>query len=253
MIAITKVPSAAMNQCELTYVQREPINVETARSQHTAYCRQLESLGCDVVVLPADDKLADCAFVEDAAIVLDEIAIICQPHSTRMAELPSITEELAKHRSLKCISPPGKIEGGDVLLVGKTILVGLSARTNDDGFSQLKKLTAGLGYQTIGVPVNGCLHLKTACTALDDKTLLVNLDWMDEGALGDFDLVSVPATEPFAANILRIGNSIILPDSVPVTTGLLNSKGYIATTLCISEIQKAEAGLTCLSLIFNSD
>ena len=250
-IALTRLPSQRMHACNLTYMQRGAINIDLAKQQHDNYCQHLVKLGCQVETLPADDSLPDCAFVEDVAVVLDEIAIIGQPHDSRQPEIELSSEYLKKHRHIEPIEPNGKLEGGDVLRVGRRLFVGLSSRTDLDGIEQFRNLVDPFGYQVVTVPVTGCLHLKTACTALDQNTFLINEDWIDASVIRQFgELVEIPKSEPFAANTLRVGNSILVSNSTPQTAELL-SKTCNIVTVDISEFSKAEAGLTCLSLIFS--
>lgn len=241
-----------MQSCNLTYLERGEINIELANDQHAEYCRILESLGCQVDVLPADDALPDCAFIEDTAVVLDEVATIGRPHSSRLPEVEATSKELKKYRKIAHITSPGKLEGGDVLRVDRTLFVGLSSRTNLEGIKQFQKIIEPLDYQLVIVPVKGCLHLKTACTALDHQTFLIHSDWVDPTSLQTFgELLEIPESEPFAANTLRVGDSILVSSSTPRTAELLINK-YQVVTIDISEFSKAEAGVTCLSLIFQN-
>ena len=138
-----------------------------------------------------------------------------------------------------------------MLRIGNTILVGQSTRTDDNGFSQLAKIVEPFGFRVVRVNVRGCLHLKTACTAIDDRTLLINPDWIETQNLVGFELISIPPEEPFAANTLPFRDSILIPASMTKTESMLLAKGYDVRTLDISEFSKAEAGLTCLSLLLN--
>ena len=249
MIAITREPSPQMSACELTFVHRAPIDFGLARQQHAAYCDCLQTLGVEVTRLPTDELLPDCCFVEDMAIVFDEVALVGRPHLSRLAEQPRIAEELAKHRPLKSFSPAAKIEGGDVLVIGDTVLVGRSSRTNLVGIHQLEQFVKPMGLAVRAVDVTGCLHLKTACTAIDEQTLLINPNWIAADSLSGFQLIEVPAAEPFAANTVPIAGSLLAARSAPDTASLLRSRGRDVITLDISEFQKAEAGLSCLSLL----
>jgi dimethylargininase len=144
------------------------------------------------------------------------------------------------------------LEGGDVLRVGRTIFAGRSLRSNAEGIQQLKELAAPIGYEVREVEVRGCMHLKTGCCYLGDDTMLVNRDWIDSNALGGFRLIDVPREEPWAANVLTLGQTIVMPDSALATRQLLEQRGLTVQTLDISELAKAEAGLTCMSILLEA-
>jgi dimethylargininase len=192
-------------------------------------------------------------FVEDPAIVFDELAVIC-PLGTesRRAESTSIAAALGKFRSLSYIKLPGTMEGGDVLRIGRQVYVGRSTRTDDHGIRQLAAILAPFNYEVIAVAVTGCLHLKSAVTALGDNTLLANRAWFDSSQMPAYDWIDVHPSEPHAANALAIGETIIFPASFPETSARIAQRGFSVTTIDISELQKAESGLTCSSLLFNA-
>ena len=158
--------------------------------------------------------------------------------------------ELAKYRKLERIESPAAIEGGDVLAVGRTLLVGLSSRTDAAGIRQLESIVGRYGYEVVPVLVGQSLHLKTACTALDDRTLLINPNWIDIRPLSGFELIPVPPTEPWAANVLRVGGRICLSAAHPRTADLIRNRGHQVETVDLSEFAKAEAGITCLCILF---
>ena len=175
--------------------------------QHVA----LRSAGrCGAVVrnIDVNRALPDFAFVEDAAVVLDEIAILTSMGAAeRRLELPAIEKELSRYRPLACVESPAHLEGGDVLRIGRRLFVGISSRTNRAGCERLREIVLPLGYQVIAVPVKGSLHLKTACTALDDHTLLINQHWVAADHFTEFEQISVPPEEPWAANVLPLGGA----------------------------------------------
>ena len=252
MIALTHVPSVHMHAGLRTFVDRVPIDHGLAMKQHVAFRRMLGRCGAVVHNLDSNRHLADCAFVEDAAIVLDEVAILTSMGpAERRLELPVIGKELAKFRGLERVELPATLEGGDVLRVGRTLLVGISARTNRAGIEALDRIVQPLGYKTMPVPVKGSLHLKTACTALDDQTLLVNSRWLDREALGGFELAPVAEEEPWAANVLRLGERICMSSAHPRTIDLIQKRGHTVETVDLSEFAKAEAGITCLCILFS--
>ncbi|MEX2317334.1 MAG: hypothetical protein WD669_09300 [Pirellulales bacterium] len=244
-----------MDDCELSFADRVPINYERALAQHAAYREVLSQCGADVVVLSASDDLPDCTFVEDAAVVLDEIAVIASPGAvSRRREVEDIEEALRPHRPIERIRLPGTLDGGDVLRVGRTLLVGLSARTNGEGVAALDEIATPRGYRVWPIGIRGCLHLKSACTALDNRTLLVNPEWLEVQAFGElserYRVIPIPASEPFAADVLRIGARICLPAAHLRTAEAIERLGYETSRVDLSEFAKAEGGVTCLSIVF---
>jgi dimethylargininase len=250
MIALTHLPSPQMESCELTYVARRPIDSALALRQHEAYCEMLRRCGVEVRGLDANLPLPDCAFIEDTAIVLDDAAVVASMGAeSRRAEPTAIASVLRQYRKLERVELPATLEGGDVLRVGKKLLVGVSSRTNRAGVRALEAIANRHGYDILPVPVKGSLHLKTACTALPDGTLLVNPAWLDLEVLRVFELLPVPEAEPWAANALLLNNHICLAAAHPQTAELIRSRGFHVQTVDLSEFAKAEAGVTCLSLL----
>ncbi len=253
LTAITRKVSSSLANCELSFIERKPIDMEKARAQHRAYESILEKLGAKVISLPEERDLADSMFVEDPAIVLDETAIICTLGTdARRKEAPSLAAALEPFRKFAYVKLPGMLEGGDVLRVGKKIFVGLTRRSNAEGIRQLAVITEHYGYDLTAVPVTGCLHLKSAVTYLGRNTLLGNREWFHAKRLEGFDWVDVDPAEAHAGNALALGESIIFPASFPKTRARIEAKGFHVESLDISELQKAESGLTCSSLLFDS-
>ena len=250
MIALTRRPALSLVNCEVGHVPREEIDLHLALQQHEAYCQALRQLGVAVEMLPSEEAFPDSVFIEDNAIILDELAVVTSMGTpSRQGEPALLLPVLARHRRLVTIAPPATIEGGDVLRMGKTLYVGVSTRTNRAGVEALRAIAEPLGYQVTPVGVQACLHLKTACTSLDDKTLLVNPAWLDSDALGPFRLLHVPAEEPFGANVLRLPGGVLIQASSPLTRDLIESQGYATSHVELDEFAKADAGLTCLSLL----
>lgn len=251
-IAVTRDISPRMNECEITHIERIPIDVNIARQQHHDYNEALKALGCEVIALPAEADLPDSVFVEDAAIVLPEVAVITRPGAdSRKPETESIAKVLSQHRPLVRITEPATVDGGDVLVVGKKIYVGLSTRSNDSAVRQMQELLSNYGYVVTGVQMHDCLHLKTAVTRIDDRTLLINRNWVDMHHFENYDLIDIDPSEPFAANCLPIGNAIIFPTAFPKTCVKLETKGYKVKAVHVDELAKAEGAVTCCSLVFN--
>jgi len=233
-------------------MERQPIDLARACEQHHAYQRQLEKLGARVIALPAEASLPDSMFVEDPALVLDELAVILPLGTpTRRPEAASLAQALSPFRKLEYVKSPGAMEGGDVLRIGRKLFVGLTRRTNKEGIRQLTAILSRHGYEVVSVGVTGCLHLKSAVTYLGRNTLLANRAWFDAKAFSGYEWIDVAAEEPQAANALALGDTVIFPASFPRTRARLEERGFQVTPLDISELQKAESGLTCSSLLFD--
>src|SRR6266478_2336248 len=253
LTAITRAVSPAIVHCELSFINRQPIDLATAQQQHHAYEKLLGKLGARVISLRAEPDLPDSMFVEDPAIVLDELAVILPLGTeTRRPEAPSLAEALSQFRKLEHISLPGTLEGGDVLRIARKLFVGLTQRSNAEGIRQLAAILAPHNYEVIPVPVTGCLHLKSAVTSLGRTTLLANRAWFDAAPLAGHEWIDVDPAEPHAANALALGETALFPASFPRTRALIEAHGFHVTSLDISELQKAESGLTCSSLLFET-
>jgi len=254
LTAITRAVSPSMVHCELSFIERKPIDLSKAREQHLAYEKLLEKLGAHLISLPAEENLPDSMFVEDPAIVLDEVAVIL-PLGTesRRPEAASLAQALGKFRKIEHVELPGTLEGGDVLRIGRKLFVGHTKRSNSEGIRQLAAILAPHKYDVVSVGVTGCLHLKSAVTYLGRNTLLANRAWFDTVSLAAYDWIDVDPSEPHAANALALSDTVIFPASFPRTRTRIQSRGFHVTTLDISELQKAESGLTCSSLLFDSN
>jgi len=252
LTAITRAVSSALAECELSFIERIPINMDKAREQHHAYEAALASLGARVVSLPEEPELPDSMFVEDPAIVLEEIAVVFPLGTeTRRREAASLAKAIAEFRKLEYVTLPGTGEGGDILQIGRKLFVGLTARTNEEGIRQLRTIVAPYGYEVITVPVTGCLHLKSAVTHLGKNVLLANRAWFDAAPLAGYQWIDVDPSEPHAGNALALNGSVLFPASFPLTLARIEAKGFRVLPIDIAELQKAESGLTCSSLIFD--
>ncbi|HZC65801.1 MAG TPA: arginine deiminase family protein [Candidatus Dormibacteraeota bacterium] len=250
LTAITRAVSPALINCELSFIDRQPIDLAKAQQQHRNYEGTLEQLGAKVISLPAEPDLPDSMFVEDPALVVDELAVI-MPLGTasRRPEAESLARALAPYRKLAYVTAPATMEGGDLLRIGKRIYAGLSRRTNAEGIRQLSALLTPYDYEVIPVPVTGCLHLKSAVTALGNGTLLAKRAWFQTTPFAGYNWIDVSADESHAANALAIGDQIMFPASFPKTQARIESAGFSVIPIDISELQKAESGLTCSSLL----
>jgi dimethylargininase len=249
-IAITRKISPRFNECEITHIDRTPIDLDLARAQHQEYVNALAEIGCQVIELPAEADLPDSVFVEDTAIILPEVAVITRPGAdSRKPETESIIHALSPHRALVHITAPATVDGGDVLVLGKNIYVGISTRSNAAAIRQMQELLDNYGYTVTGVELHDCLHLKTAVTQVGEKTLLINPKWVENFHFKDFDWIIVDPSEPFAANCLPVNHHIIFPTAFPKTRAKLESHGYKIQAVNVDELAKAEGAVTCCSLI----
>jgi dimethylargininase len=253
LIAITRPVSETIDRCELTNLERVPINLKRAIVQHKIYEETLRSLGVEVLALPKEPDLPDAVFVEDAAVVLDECAIITRPGAdSRLPETESVARALAPYRSLFSIQAPGRLDGGDVLVAGKRIWVGLATRSNQSALDQMQSSLEPYGYVVRGVPVQGCLHLKSAVTRVAEDTLLINPAWADPVNFPGMKFIEVDPAEPYGANALMVGETILYQPAYPKTILRLEANGIHPLLVDQSELAKAEGALTCCSLLFKN-
>lgn len=250
IIAIVRDVPDAIADCELSFVERSPIDLALARRQHAAYVAALEAAGCEIRQAPSLPDMADSVFVEDTVVVVDELAVLTRPGAeSRRGEVASMADTLRSLRPLAWIEAPGTIDGGDVLRIGSRIYVGRSARSNDAGIGQLRALLAPHGYSVEGVRTRECLHLKSAVTAVADDTVLVNPRWLVDDAFAEYRRIEVDPGEEHAANAVRVGDVVLYPASFPRTAERLRAAGIGLHVLDLSELQKAEGATTCCSVL----
>ena len=258
MIAVTRAVSPTIIDCELTHLAREPIDVTKAVAEHMAYEETLRSFGATIVRAPPEPTLPDAVFVEDTALVLDEIAVMTRPGApSRRREVESMAKILSAYKPLLAIAPPGTLDGGDVLVVGRTIYVGESSRTNREGICQLDTLLKQWDYEVIPVEFTGCLHLKSTVTQVGDNLLLMNDCWVRPECFASMEMVTVASAEPEAANALLIRGAgapaVIYPTHHPRTAERLDRAGVRVVPVPSTELAKAEGGVTCCSLVFEAE
>jgi dimethylargininase len=252
-IALTREVSPNLSGCELTHLARAVIDPALARAQHREYENCLVRLGCDVRRIPPAPDLPDAVFVEDTAVVLDELAVITRPGAdSRRPETGSVAQSLRPFRALRFIEEPATLDGGDVLTLGRHLFVGLSRRTNAAGIEQLRSIVTPYGYRVTAVELSGCLHLKSAVTAVGNEMLLVNPAWVDPGRFAGQTAINVDTSEPFAANALLVNDTVLYPAAYPNTRKSLEAHGLRVATVDVSELAKAEGGVTCCSLVFEA-
>jgi len=249
-VALTRAISASLVRCELTYLQREPIDLDRARQQHHAYESLLTSLGWEIVRLPTCDDQPDAVFVEDAAIALDELAIVApMGAASRAGESATVEEALTRFLPVTRLAPPATLDGGDVLRAGRRLFVGLSRRTNAAAVEQLTRLLEPYGYEVISVSVLGALHLKSACAFVGNETILANANWIDTRPFAAMTILPVDPTEAWGASVLSVDGHVVIPSGFPRTASVLQDLGLSVEAIDLSELRKAEGGPTCLSIL----
>jgi len=250
VIAFVREVARSLSACELTYQTREPIDAVRAARQHRRYTRELQHLGCELQWLPSLPEHPDGVFVEDTAILVPELAVVTRPGAeSRRGEVESVAQALAQRLPLVRISAPATLEGGDVLRIERRVYVAVSGRSNAQGVEQLGAALRPYGYEVHAVPLQGCLHLKSACTYIAPDLLLANPSWIDPGLFAARRVIAVEESEPFAANTLTVGGVTLVSEAYPLTRRRLEAAGVATRALEVSELHKAEAALTCLSLL----
>jgi dimethylargininase len=253
LTALTRAVSRSLTSCELTWLPRRQIDIDLAIRQHHQYEQSLAAMGIRVISLPEQPEMPDAVFVEDPLLVFDEVAILTHMGSpSRRAEAESLAEAISPFRPMRIFLEPTTLEGGDVMRIGRDVFVGLSSRTNEAGVQQLTRELEPFGYRVRPVEVRGCLHLKSACCSMGDNTILANPAWLDTAPLRDYRIVEVAPDEPGTANILRIGYTVLMPAAFPHTREIVGREGLDVRTVDISELMKAEAAITCSSVIFET-
>jgi dimethylargininase len=250
VLALVREVSPQLAHCELTHLERAAIDAPTAVRQHQGYTQALQALGCTLEWLPPLPEHPDGVFVEDTAVVLPEIAVITRPGAaSRRGETASVAAALAQHRPVARISEPGSLDGGDVLRVGRTLHVGASGRTNEAGIAQLAQRLRPYGYRVERMALAGCLHLKSAGSFIPPDVLLLNPAWLEAAVFVGLRVIAVDEREPHAANTLTVGGTTLVSAAYPRTCRRLEAAGVSTGTVDVSELHKAEGGLTCMSLL----
>jgi len=251
--ALTRGVSPSIGDCKLTFMEREPVDVAVATRQHDAYTQCLGQMGVQVISLDLLSEAPDAVFIQDTAVVVDEVAVVATMGAQcRAGEVESVAQVLSSHRPIRRLSPPATLEGGDVVRVGRTLFVGVSGRTNQEGIRQLSDILAPYEYQVRPVGVRGCLHLSTGCSYLGRGLMLLNPVWVDAAAFGEFEILEVPETESWAANTITVGDTVLMASAFERTCALVEEQGFKVVATDISELQKAEGALTCMSLMFEA-
>ncbi|MBH0023342.1 N(G),N(G)-dimethylarginine dimethylaminohydrolase [Salinibacterium sp. SWN248] len=248
LTALVRAPSSRMAEGELTHLDRVPVDADLADAQWEAYVAALKDNGFEVIEVPADDDLADSVFIEDTVVMFGEVAVLTSPGAeSRQAEIVAVRTSIDDlGLELHEITEPGTLDGGDVLKVGSTVYVGRGGRTNAEGIRQLRAIVTPLGYTVIAVPVEKVLHLKSGVTALPDGTIIGYPDLVDNVDLYD-RFLAVPEAEGAAVVVLS-DDAVLMSSSAPQTAALIENLGYRVVTVDVSEFEKMEGCVTCLSV-----
>lgn len=250
MRALVRRPGPALRPRTSSGPQRPPIDIELARAQHAVYVDTLAELGLQVQELDPLDDAPDACFVGDLAVVLDEVGVMARPAlASRRRELAALHSVLGRERQLLRIEEPATLEGGDVLVVDDTLYVGWSSRTNHAGLRALAHLVLPFGYRVKAVEVRGCLHLRSALSRVGPRTLLANPAWFHGGRIAGLEILAVDPSEPFAADALLVGETLLLAGGSVRTEAALRARGIEPLVLELSELRKADAGPSSLALL----
>jgi dimethylargininase len=249
-LALTRAVSPSIADCELTHVERASIDYARACEQHVAYEAALVAAGCSVLRLPSLPGHPDAVFVEDTVVDFGVIAVCMRPGAvSRRGEVGSVEDEVRRHRPLRHVVGPGTVDGGDVLVAGRTVFVGRTARTNDEGIEQLRAHLVPFDFEVRAVPVHGCLHLKTAVTAFAPGRMVFQPEWVGADTLVGHELLPIDPAEPFSANVLAVGSKVIVPAAHARTAARLRAEGIEVIEVPADELARAEGGVTCCSVI----
>jgi dimethylargininase len=235
----------------LTTQSGPPVRLEDLLEQHAAYCRLLETLGIHLIRMDPLPGFPDAYFVEDTAVVTPEIAVITRPGAPeRRGEEQTVARILGRYRTVKAIQPPGTLDGGDVMIAGRQVFIGLSGRTDAQGADQLVRLLTPWGYRCTRVPVNDGLHLKSSVAPLDDGRLLILSSWAPRPEFDGCPKLLVQPAEAHACNTLAVNNHLITPAGYPGTRAQLEALDHPIHTLDTHAFRRMDGGLSCLSLRF---
>jgi len=249
--ALVRPPGRAFAEALTTQDPRPTIDVALAQEQHRVYAEVLRAVGLEVLVLKPDERHPDGCFVQDLAVIFGDLAVICRPGApSRRGEEATVQEVLSAHKRIAQIEPPGTLEGGDVMRVGRRLFVGLSERTNRSGKAQLRDLVEPLGASVVPIPVEDGLHLMSACAYLGRGVLLAAGSRAGLPEFLGLDVIFVPQEEAYGANCLAVGDQAILPEGCPRLQAALKKRGFRVWTVAMSEFAKADGGVTCLSLLW---
>lgn len=249
--AIVKLPCRNLIHGLTTSYLGPPV-YEKALNQHFAYIEALQSCSLEVIIFEPDEDFPDSTFVEDTALLTDKCAVITNPGAmSRRGEIKAVAHELKNHYdTLEYIKEPGAVDAGDIMMVGNHFYIGLSERTNLSGSDQISKILAGHGYTASTICLSEMLHLKSGAAYLDNNNLVVTGEFVNNPEFEYFNKLVVPDDEQYAANCIFINDRVLIAKGYSETRNLISSSGYDTIELDMSEFQKLDGGLSCLSLRF---
>jgi dimethylargininase len=251
IVAIVREVSASFDRALASVAPEPPIDVARARAQHAAYVAALRAAGAEVVVLPAEDALADACFVEDCAVVAGGVALIARPGAaSRCDEPPAVRAAIAARMPVRDMTAPATLDGGDCLRLGARLYVGRSTRTNAEGIAQARAVFGEVGVEVIEVEVRDALHLKSACSPLGDDAVLLAEGTLPPGTFGAARVLSVP--ELAAANVVVVGRHALVPAGFASAARAVAAAGLTPLAVDNSELRKADSALTCMSILLHA-
>jgi dimethylargininase len=225
---------------------------EHALQQHNLYVEALKKCGVQVTIMKANERYPDSVFIEDTAVLTEKCAIIANPGAfSRQGEEMEVKEELKKfYKNIETLFTPGTLDGGDVMRVGNHFFIGLSERTNMAGTQQLKIILEKYGFRSTFVEFEEMLHLKSGVSYLTHNNLLITGEFLENPIFGKFTLIPVEEDEDYAANSIWVNGFVLVPSGFPNTRKAIEKVGYKVIEVDVSEFQKLDGGLSCLSLRF---
>jgi len=248
-IALVRKPGPDFIHAISGHPQKHRIDTKRALNQHGQYVRALQQAGARVVTLESLDEFPDSPFVEDTAVIFDQEALIClMQEKSRRGEVESVAKEIGNHRAITYLKPPATLDGGDVLMTDEVIYVGQSTRTNGQAVTALQDCC---GKPCVPVAVHRGLHLKSSVSFLGGHLVLIDPASVETSAFKKFEWIEVNEEERYAANCLTLGKFVLLPAGFPQLAKKIRAHGYEVIELEMSEFEKADGGVTCLSLIIN--
>lgn len=246
--SLVREPGDRYPGCISSHPLLHTVSVARARAQHAEYCRTLSELGIEVIHLPRDDERPDSCFVEDNAVIHGSKALICRmAKESRRGEETAVEAALREYLEVRRAEAPATVEGGDVIHLPDRLISGVTERTNREGVAQMEAWL-GVPVETIVDP--GIVHLKSYVTYLGGDTMIATRAYADHPVLEGFNVLVVPDEEWYAANTLALGDTVLMPSGRPRAHALVREAGFDVVPLDVSEFEKCEGALTCLSLLF---
>lgn len=244
--ALVRPPAPSFVNALSRHSEKNSIDFDQAADQHRGYVEALRKMGVPVTCLEPLDEFPDSTFIEDNAVIVEDRALLtCMKEASRHGETEHIREALEKHLPVEILSPPALMDGGDILQTESTVFVGQSQRTNRQAAEALSQFTR---KKIVTVPVYRGPHLKTFASYLGKNILVIDPTSVDPAAFETFERIEVREEERYAANCLAVGNQVLMPEGFPDLAGRIAQHGFEVIPLAMSEFEKADGGVTCLSL-----